>query len=299
MIIEKTLGELQSELPIGIKHGGSFLRNFSFREWEWDQEEEASKLKEEGKNMGDFVADLLGIMLTELGHWNVDQMNEEQRKQFHIHLLNCYLADVFYLYVYLRYESMGKELPLKLRCLRCRKEFEFVGDFESLDIALHRPPEPDEDETKKPDDTIENPELEKQVAKENEAEDDSYLRTEVELSRGVLYKGDRHKSLILSPCRWKVMTGLGAEDVNDAKMKMRMLQSSVVGIEGVSILGQFYFSDKMVRTLNKRDLEKLIATSTKLNAGPEMSIEAKCRCGTVNRYAIDWTYDSFFALSPA
>lgn len=295
MLVQKTLGELQSELPIGVLNSnGRLLRNFKFKEWLWEQEEQVAEAKEAGTSLADFVVEVLWIMIEELGDWQLGKMKKDE---FRVKIYNTYLADVFYLYVYLRYESMGPDIPMKLKCRYCTKEFDWVGDMESLDIMSYRLPEPKNLKLVNPEDSKVPEEVDEKELKKQEIE---MLLNPMELTRGIGYNDKFFTELSLQPCKWKVMDAIGADEFNEANMKKVMLQNSIANVKGIEMPGVFYLADKLLKTINKRDLEFLIATSTKVNAGPEMSVEAKHKkCGNTNRFAVDWTYDNFFALSPA
>jgi len=275
MIIKKSLSELQSELPIGIKlPDGKFYRNFKFREWMFDEEEKVAELKNKNLSMGDFVTELLRIMLIEIGNVQVSQIPNDEFKMM---ILNSFLADVFYMYIFLRYESLGDELPIELQCGRCTRAYKFIGELSSLEITMHVPDEPLEEGA------VWNP-LE-------------FARQTVELRRGISYKGKTFKTATLQPGTWNVMRAISEGDFNEALMKKKMLQSSIVDLPGVE-MPVFSFTEEMVRSLNKRDLETLIKKSSEVNGGPELTIETRCRhCNTFNKYPIDWRYDAFFALS--
>jgi len=293
MLITKPLNELQNELPIGIKlPDGKFYKQFSFKDWLWPEEEAVAKLKQQGKSMGDFIIDVLRLMLTELGGTPVTNISKDE---FTVTMLNAYIADVFYMYVYLRFESVGPELPMQLRCMRCGKDYKVTGDLAQFDIVTHQP-----SKVVKAEDGAQN-ELQEGEDGAPVTEDfnpNEYAFEEVELFKGIEYRGKKYMTAILKPGKWSVMRSIGQGDVNEAAIKKQMLQSAVSGLPGLEDMPSFVFTDEMLRSLHKRDLEKLIAASTRINAGPEMSVETTCKhCRAMNKYPLDWTYDNFFVQS--
>lgn len=114
-----------------------------------------------------------------------------------------FLADVLYLFLYLRREAIGREVRTDVACGACRRSFPFEADLDTLEVETAG------------------------------TEDPADLVQEVTLADGIPVRGEVRKVLRVRPIRWCVMEGLGKGGVNEGAMKLAMFRDAIVGAEGM------------------------------------------------------------------
>ena len=132
----KSLSDLGANLPIGIPTpGGGISRAFRLRPFKMKQEKALSRLKEEskGSTIGAFVREVLASMVQTVGPHNFDQMKDGERQ---VVINQLAMPDVLYLYLYLRFNSLGSDVQMRIRCGACTNEYHWWGDLGSLDVRV-------------------------------------------------------------------------------------------------------------------------------------------------------------------
>jgi len=224
--------------------------------------------REEGLNMGKFGSELLALMITKVGGIDFENKPYEERRLF---VNQMYLSDVLYVYVYLRYQALGRDFHLDITCPSCKRKFGFKADLETIDVMIYE--------------SIEEP---------------SELVQMVELREGVEIGGELRKQLWLRPSTWSVMESMKiSTSANDGELKAELFKDSVIRYgDNADAPPQFILSDDILDELWKVDIEEIKAQLERLNAGATMIISGKCPgCEGEFFKGLDWNYDSFFAHS--
>lgn len=174
-------------------------------------------------------------------------------------------ADVFYIYAYLRLLSLGKEMNLgEIRCVSCGQQFPYTADLTTLEVVVIGSP--------------------------------SELVSEIKLHDGFEVGGDLKTKIKVKPPLWSMMGSSFPTNLNEADMFLAMLANCVVEIEGMP--EGAVMTEREVSQFTKLDVEICEDAMDKILAGPRWEIEGACpKCDAPFYDLIDWSYDSFFALS--
>lgn len=273
----KTLKELGSLLPIGLipKPEWKFApkdNSFKFKEWGFEQEQEIAKLKNKENSSGKFAAEVMNMMLDELGGVKWDSIGEAKR----LVLNQLYMGDMLYLYICLRIEALGHEFALNgILCPHCgHKHKEFVADLRDIDVdTLPKDEKPDqlfEYKLKKP-------------IKYSHKGSDGEVPEDI-----TLFKIARSK--------WQTMEELTMEMAeNGALAKKCILKGSIAGYNDSE---GYVDADKMIGSLKKIDYEMMDKFIGMHNLGPTIVVADDCKsCGKKWAQQINWSYDHFFGAS--
>lgn len=265
----REMSELGPHLPVGFEVPGEpRSRLFRLRPFRLKDEKHLGALREKGKGMtmGTFVNGVLSHMVQTVGPHSFDAMKERDRAMV---VTNLYMADVLYMYLYLRYDALGADEPvaMQLKCPSCRSDFLFKGDLGSVKVRVVG----DEVRT---------------------------LRRTYQLRDGVAINGRQTNVLYLEPLKWSAFERPEFNVHNRAQREAATIRHSIVGCEGWDAKYPFIFTDNDMDELTKYDLEGLVDDIEAHSPGPQMTIEAECNvCRTSFRAMMDWSYDSFFSRS--
>jgi hypothetical protein len=265
----RELRDLGPQLPVGFEVPGEPARSrlFRLRRFLLKDEKHLGGLREKkGLTMGAFVNGVLAHMLHTVGPHSFDAMKERDRGPI---ITQMAMADVLYVYLYLRYEALGADEPvaMQLKCPNCRVDFTFKGDLGSVAVRVV------------PDGT-------------------KSLRRSYQLRDGVMIQGRQTNMLYLEPLKWGAFERPEFNIHNRALREAATVRHSIVGAEGWDSKYPFVFTDSDMDELTKYDLEGLIADIEENSPGPQMVIEAECAtCRASFRAMMDWGYDSFFSRS--
>lgn len=268
-IHKTTLGEWGPQLPIGVLDpAGQVGRSLEVRKWRMKEEKEIGALRAEhrNKNVGKYVSALLARMCTKLGpHTFDDSMRVEDR----LLIINqMYMADVLYAYVWLRFKSLGKDLPFAPRCPYCRNEFSFKANLNSLDVVA--------------------------------VFDHEKMPWEYELSEPISVRGKEVTKLVIGSPRWAMLESAdnsAISELNTGGIKSALIYASVqsLGDEQDVALAPGELDD-----LVKYDIEELTRLMDERTMGPIMALEGACprpACGRTFQLPVNWTSEDFFSTS--
>jgi hypothetical protein len=258
----RTIAEQGPNLPLGFP-GADAARTIVVRPWRTKEEREIGRLKKPKMGMGEHVTLVLTHMLSRVGpHVWDDEVKQPTRK---VQLGTMYLADVMYLYVWLRIQAIGKTLKMDLTCPACGHSFRFAGDLETVEVRG----------TTRAD----------------------ALRRKYVLEDPIELRKKKVTSVAITGPLWHQVSGI-PDGSDEGLGKIIAVQSSIVGLnddpEPVA-LGDFEVDE-----LSKRDLESLANLINEDFFGPRMVIESVCAkesCGKKMIAPIDWRYDRFFTTS--
>jgi predicted RNA-binding Zn-ribbon protein involved in translation (DUF1610 family) len=260
-----TLKEWGKKLPIGVVEGNGLNKEFDLRVLDWTVEREISRTWDErgGRGRGTRMTDYLGAILahTVVSIGGVDFLKQPVQKRMLI-LNEMFLGDVFYMYAWLRIQSLGAQFEAKnLQCPSCRKSFDQFMDLETLEIVT-----------------------------KNEV---SKLERTITLRDGFELMGETRTQVTLRPALFK---GLGVNSPNQAEVFGHLLRASVTAIPGCEY--QTTITENEVSRLSKWDMALLEDAIDSLTGGPRWDLECTCsKCGEDFVYLVDWTYQNFFKHS--
>lgn len=260
--IIRTLAEQGPSLPLGFP-GVDGPRDMVVRPWRTKEEREIAKLKKPKMGMGEHVSLVLTHMFSRVGpHVWDDDVKIPTRK---VQLGSMYLADVLYMYLWLRIQAMGKTLKMDLTCPFCNHKFRFAGDLETVEVRG--------------------------------ASRAEVLRRKYDLIHPIELRKKKVTSVAFTGPLWHHAANI-PEGAEEGLGKIIVVQSSIVGLndepEAVAL------GDHEVDELSKLDLEAIATLINEDFFGPKMVIETECAkesCGKTLTAPIDWRYDRFFTTS--
>lgn len=262
-----TLGQLGSQLPVGVVNPGigKRVKPFRLRQFRMKQEKELGELRENGRGMsfGKFVSEVMAKMVQTVGHHTFDSMGEKERK---LVLAQMTMADVLYMYVWLRHEAMGADEPvvLPVTCPGCRHMFQVDADLGTLEVR-----------------TVPAEALD--------------LRRTASLRDGLTIHGKQCSNLWLDAVPWRMADSPAF--MRPGEREALVINHSIVGAEGVD-LNPFLMTDAELDEMTKFDLEGLMRDIDDNSPGPIMVVKSNCpACKSEVGRMIDWGYDSFFSRS--
>lgn len=262
--VVKTLAEQGPSLPIGIDTGTELAKLIHHRVWKTRDERELGKLKKPKMNMSQYVGTVLAHLYDVVGPWVFnDEMKPDERR---VRIASMYMADVFYMYVWLRMNVIGEKLKMNVVCPQqgCQHKFPFTGDLNTIEVYT--------------------------ASSAKELGSFYELRDPIEI---------RHKTVRtfrMGPARWGIVESFGADISNEALGKIATVRGSITGLDDDP--ADVMLVDDELDELSKRDFEGLLAHVNTDFYGPKMVIEGVCpRCETEFASMIDWRYDSFFSTS--
>jgi len=256
-----TLGEWGRKLPVGFVEKDKFNREFAFRDLDLGVEREIQKArsKEKLRTNGEVTYLVLAKLLTSLGGVKLDPDKPTETQAL---LSKCWLADVLYLWAWLRYEACGGDVTIPYPCPnpRCGHIEEPPAHFDLCGFDVHVP--------------------------ESVAE----LTGMWKLKSPYEIRSQTIGSFKLQPPTWSVYM---AADEAEGDFTAKLLLSSICGTDKHdSIL----LTDQEVNKLKRPDYMGLNGEIDKLVFGPKLVVDHQCtKCNTKGSMFLDWGYDSFFS----
>lgn len=258
------LSKLGASLPLGIQHGGKLHRDIGIRPWRMKEERELGALHAAAKeaNVAEYVSLVLATMCTRLGPHDLAAMDKVEDRRLVINQM--FMGDVFYAYMWLRVQSVGKELTLRIKVPGRVDEVKYVADLETTQVI-----------------TADNYEA---------------CTHDYPLKNPFMIRGKLVQTLKLGPMRWAALEAdrqLGM--ANKGHAKAMAIKAAIVGADVYPGHG-LQLTETELDELSKRDLEGITTQVDNKSIGPVMSIEDEYE-GRPFKVGIDWRYDSFFAVS--
>jgi hypothetical protein len=253
-------------LPLGIPDkSGLYSKTVAVRPWRMKEERELGEMKDKNRdgNLAQYVSMVLATMCTKIGPYDFEVMKPEERR---VVIGQMFMCDVFYAYVYLRIQAMGKGLPLKLTCPRCQTKYSMEADLNTTEVKFT--------------DTLEN------------------ARWQYKLIDPFQVRSKDASELVMGPPRWNVleMLKVKANTLNTSLAKVSAIMGSIHSIVGI---GELAMTENELDEMSKRDIEAITSQINDFSLGPDMVVESEpCpSCNHVFKVPIEWGYDSFFANS--
>jgi len=260
-----TIKEWGKKLPIGMVEGETLTKDFDLKPLDWGVERDINRTWDEkgGRGRGTRMTDYLGAILAHTITMLAGEDFQKQPVAKRLLILNeMFLGDVFFLYAWLRIQSLGAKFEARnLQCPSCKKHFDQWMDLDTLEINT-------KSEVKK-------------------------LERKVTLRDGFQLMGEFRKELVLRPALFKA---LGTTSPNQTEVFGSLLRSSVHSIPGCEY--QTTITENEILRLSKYDMALLEDAIDALTGGPRWDLECTCpKCGNGFVYLVDWTYQNFFKHS--
>lgn len=239
--------------------------DFSFLEWDMTVEEKLAEIKAKAKSMGQFINQMMSLLLDRFCGQDFQAMTKEERL---ISLNQLEYPNMMYMYVYLRVEELGDELRLDVNCPHCGKlNKDFVCSLHDMEVHAK--------------------------GVEHARKIDFTLKKPILMANEQIITG-----LKIDIAKWDAMENADAElSENDAKVKQLLFNSSICGAsvgDGEPMKG-FVDVQTIVKKLKKIDIERLGQAIAQNNGGPMMAVKGKCQhCAKEWAKLLNWGYDYFF-----
>jgi Zn finger protein HypA/HybF involved in hydrogenase expression len=265
-----TMEEYGRRLPIGVlkKVEGqeTLLKDFSVEKVNFPMEREISNFwnsyaRKRDVSPIDYIAVVVAHAFTSLAGQQLGKF-ETHKKLNIVH--NLFLGDVFYIYAWLRYETLGRDITLNaVNCNSCNKPVENV----TIDLGTLE---------------INNVELVEDVY------------SEFELRDGFEFMNKLCKKLIIKPPTFRSIVGV--PDFNTAESMAALAQTSIYKVEDFD--PGLMLTDNELKQLGRYDMNILEEEMNYITAGPNWTIQTECpHCNSSVFQVIDWRYVDFFGRS--
>lgn len=254
-----TLGEFGRNLPTGKIAGKEFLRDFSLKEFNFGMDRKIAKAREKTPNLTapHLITLILSNLLQSITGTACDPSKPEENK---VELYKCYMADVFYMWLWARYESMGEALELPFQCvnLQCMHKEDIIEyNLKGIDVFV--------------------------------SENTEELQGEIKLSQKYNIRGEQVKVFKVKPPMWALITQISDDDFNH---QAAVFKSSIYATDKHD---QIILLDQELDQLKRKDYKAVIKKIDDISPGPRLIIENECpKCGNKTMQQLDWEYDNFF-----
>lgn len=269
-----TLAEQGMKLPIGVRNPstGELSKDMLPRAWKTKQERELGKMKRANTNMGEYLSIVVAYMYDRVGpaDWSKqeDRSSEQNMLENRAFLSRLYMADMFYMYTYLRSRAIGDSFSMKIRCANalCAWSGKWTGDLSTAEVRV--------------------------------VDDIAAVDWDYQLQDHFKIRGEMANSLRVSATLWNAIEGLAATGAAaESAAKISTVRASVVGINGAEGVG-LNLNESELDEMSKFDLETLADEINERFLGVKMAIDESCpKCQTKIIAPIDWSYGSFFSAS--
>ena len=265
-IVTKTLQELGLTLPIAQENAQDLT--FSFKDWDMDVEEKLSELQERSKNVGEFVRQMMDLLLEDFCGKSWDSYSDSEKIML---MNNLHFPNMMYMYIALRVEELGHELHFDhINCPACNRAIKnYVADLRTLEVGCKHG-------------------------------DDGNLEMIYDLKKPIMLDDKIISQLKIKTTQWGALEKVPADKAsNGATVKKAIFNSSIHGVlnNGEKVEGVFDIRT-VVQKLKKYDIEKLQKEISINNAGPEMAIGGECpHCKSEFVKPLEWGYEVFFDSS--
>jgi len=262
-IIRKPLIENGPLLPLGFKVAQGYDRTLEIREWRMKEERELGAALEniEATMMAKYVSTVLSVLCTRIGPHDFTKMKPIERQ---VIVNQMWMSDVFFAYLWLRVQTLGKLLKLNVTCTHCGHKFPFQADLETVQI------------------------------RSVETLEDALWK--YAMVKPVAIRNNEVKELVMGPTRWATLEQLGERvGRNFGTMKAGMITGSLFKLDDVE---NPVLADHELDEMRKKDIENLASLLDENGLGPDMSVEDTCpKCSRPFRTTLDWGAEGFFTSS--
>jgi len=135
-----TLGEYGNMLPIGIlTEDGQLHKEFTFRELNWDEEDEIDRIRNSKKGPGDHPARLVTSVLAHmLSQWGGNSRFHTAPLDSRIRAIEtAFMEDVLYAWVAFRIQELDPVYTVTIKeCVSCEREYNWTTDLNDLEVKV-------------------------------------------------------------------------------------------------------------------------------------------------------------------
>lgn len=263
-----TLQDLQNQLPIPSDKG---RQSFTFKTWRLPEEKKIGEIRNKNKNLGKFVRETFEFMLDTFDGQKWDAIDGNQKK---LMLNQMPFANVFYMWIWLRYDALGEQLKMApINCPHCDGEVkDFIADLRSMEVKC----------TGLDDEGKEMKTFDKTV--------DYKLKKPVQIGDVTIH------SIRVGFTPWDAMEKLSANERNFGSIKESMMRYSLVGGLAEESKDLLPLQKQLILdALSKKDIEGYYDKLDEHNGGPVLAMSIPCpHCGKEFVQPLNWTYEYFF-----
>jgi len=262
------LKDLDNILPIAMNGtDGLPLKDlsFSFMDWDMEVEEEIGEERQKSKNNGQWVTKLLCRLLDRFCGVNFQDLTDDQKL---MRLHNMPSSNVYYMFVYLRYDQIGPKIRTDFKCASpgCGKQINnYECSLEDMDIHV----------------------------KDHECSNHVLY----ELHKPILYDGKTISKVKYDYTKWYMYEKTEREDLeNPGRFKRINIESAAAGFHnGTGVIEQMLDPRQVIKKMKKKDIEQSLNKILENNGGCRMMIKVTCPYCTDDFYqVVNTEYDHFF-----
>lgn len=260
------LSQWGKKLPIGVLNSEKTELNKEFDliplNWKIERDVSNEFKSKQHVTVGDHVDTILAFTVQSIGGKDISQKKIAHKKLI---FQQMFLADVFYMYAYLRLLSLGKELKLtEIRCPYCNQKFQYTVDVSTMDVIVH--------------------------------EDPSKIYYSIKLRDGFDLASQHYNELILKPALWSMMYSKLTQSLNISEKFAAMFLASIHSIPGA--LDGLILTESQLEKFSRYDVALIEEAMENSVTGPQWEAQVVCpSCSRNSDININWMYGNFFSIS--
>lgn len=265
-----TLADQGAKLPLGVLKDGRISKNFSVKKWRTRDEIELGEKVPQNASLGQHVTLVVANMCSVVGPYNFGEMSDEERE---LAIRGMYMADVFYIYTYLRRQTMGNKLHLDITCSKqgCGVQFPYAGNLDTIEVSA--------------------------------VEDIDSILWQYKLIEPVEIRREKVTHFQMAYPKWDLMFE-AADVTNQAMLKAMTIRATIVGLNDSN--EPVMLTTEEIFDMGKRDFEQIQEALNDNFYGPKMAVAGECTKGVCSKYKtgghpflypINWRYEDFFGAS--
>lgn len=275
-MIKTTLKENGPRLPIGIVVDGKVEKTFNFRTFKAKIERHLGNWKEGAKDThspGQLIAmqvpKLLSLLVTRIGSSEIQVDNSgDSLPQSELIFYQAYFADIMYMYLYLRSQTLGTRVRCPVSCDSGKCSYSGMAEFDLSETSV------------------------------NIAEDLKEVYQWVTLQRPFKLRDQKTlcSKVKVGPVTWSTMTKPGIIGGSIGTIELATLQDAICAVNGSDT--PYHFTDEDIDEMEKIDRVRIDRIAAKSHVGVDLNVTIscpKCRAPIVN--PLNWEYENFFGSS--
>ena len=266
-IKSSTLEEYGPRLCIGVADpAGDLQKAMETRTWRMKEERELGRLRDQqaeegGANMAAYISMVLASLCPGLAGKTMTASDMDR-----VTIGAMFMPDVFHAYCWLRFKTLGRHLPMKLKSPYTKKEFEWTADLGTV------------------------------IIRSVEKVEDAFWKYELE--NPIEIRGKTVRSMLLGPPRWNSIEMLDP-GTGQGMAKSEIIHASIYECPDVQE-GPVALSPSELDNMTKPDIESLAKGINDNGIGPRMVLDVEDPTLSTKRTfeaPLDWSWDSFFGSS--
>lgn len=270
-----TLGEQGQKLPIGVRNGRAFNKDFTLRPYksfidrhlgDWDEAAEG-KYKA-GAKVAARIPKFLSLICESFGGVAMpldDKRNSPAESE--LKFWGYTYADVMYAYIYSRLATLGPDLEVRFTCQnpKCKVQQRAVFDLRTLEVDV--------------------------LEEGDEYESWVVLKEPIKLRDGKLARKVR-----VHPVLWSSLMQPGVFSGLMSQVSFSALAGCIAGVDAVE--GAYQLIPSELDEIGRQDVININRKAGLLAAGIDLETSVDCAaCKTTHKDPLNWTFDFFFGSS--